>query len=265
MRVARIRTEDDTTSYAVVQQDGYRLIEGEPFEGIVQTETVVPAREARLLPPVTPRQVVAIGLNYRQHAAESGMALPEAPVLFVKTPNTVVGPDERIVLPCSAPDEVDYEAELVIIMGRDAKNVPEKRALDYVFGYTCGNDISARDCQLRFDKQWARGKCFDTFAPTGPWIATGIDGDNLNIKLTLNGTVLQDSNTSDMVFSCAYLVSYLSRCMTLYKGSMIMTGTPPGVGFARKPPVWLREGDMVSVEIEHIGRLTNTVVKEVCE
>ncbi len=262
MNIARISTADGVVSYAVAEQDGYRLIEGDPFARVGRRGAGARGGGARLLAPVIPPQIAAIGLNYRRHAVESGMAIPRAPVLFIKTINTIIGPRDSIVLPATAPHEVDYEAELVIVMGRDAKNVSESDAPDYVFGYCCGNDVSARDCQLKLDKQWARGKCFDTFAPIGPWITTGIRGDELDIRLTLNGEVLQDSNTSDMVFSCSRLVSYLSHCMTLCKGSIIMTGTPPGVGFARTPQVWLREGDTVSVEIEHIGRLTNTVVKE---
>ncbi len=259
MKIARIE-HDGQTVYALVEEDGYRVLTGNPFRCVQLTKTVVP--EAKLLAPVDPRQVVAIGLNYRQHAIESKMAMPEAPLVFVKTPNTITGPDSEILLPLAAPNEVDYEAELVIVIGRDARNVSEDEALDYVFGYTCGNDVSARDCQLRHDKQWARGKCFDTFAPVGPWIETELDGDKLDIKLTLNGEVLQHSNTSDLIFGCRALVSYLSRCMTLYAGSIIMTGTPPGVGFARDPQVWLNDGDTVTVEIEGIGSLSNTVKKE---
>jgi 2-keto-4-pentenoate hydratase/2-oxohepta-3-ene-1,7-dioic acid hydratase in catechol pathway len=161
-----------------------------------------------------------------------------------------------------APNEVDYEAELVIVIGKKARNVPESLASDYILGYTCGNDVSARDCQLRLDKQWARGKCFDTFAPIGPWIVTDLDGDKLNVKLTLNGNVMQNSNTSDMVFGCRQLVSYLSRCMTLLPGSIIMSGTPSGVGMGRKPQVWLKTGDTVTVEIDGIGSLTNNVTNE---
>jgi len=251
------------TKYAVVKENGFRLIEGDVFGSWEASGELVPRSEARLLAPVDPPQILAIGLNYRKHAEESGMPVPDAPVLFVKTKNAITGPDEAIVLPAMAPDEVDYEAELVIVIGRQCKNVPREEALDFVLGYTCGNDVSARDCQLRLDKQWARGKCFDTFAPIGPWIATDLNADNLGIRLVLNGEVMQQSNTSDMVFSCAELVSYLSRCMTLYPGSIIMTGTPEGVGFSRKPQVFLKEGDTVTVEIEGIGSLTNPVKKEV--
>ncbi len=257
MRLARILTDDGPLP-AVAEEDGYRVLddEGEP------SGTVVSSGEAQLLAPVEPCQIVAIGLNYGGHAAESGMDIPSAPQMFVKTPNTVTGPGTPIVLPAMAPDEVDYEAELVIVMGEDARNVSQDEADDCILGYTCGNDVSARDCQLRQDVQWARGKCFDTFAPIGPWIETDVNPEELDIRLILNGQTMQESNTSDLIFSCRQLVSYLSRCMTLYAGSIIMTGTPRGVGFSRTPPVFLKEGDTVTVEIEGIGRLTNPVAKE---
>lgn len=261
MRIARIQW-NDKTSHALVEKDAFRLIEGDLFGSWKQTGQTVPRSQARVLAPVEPPQIIAIGLNYRSHAEEGGGSVPEAPVVFVKTCNAITGPDSPILLPAMAPDEVDYEAELVIVIGKRAKNVSEQDAGDYILGYTCGNDVSARDCQLRLDKQWARGKCFDTFAPTGPWIATDLDGDSLDTRLTLNGKVMQQSNTAEMVFSCRQLVSYLSRCMTLWPGSIIMTGTPAGVGQSRKPPVWLKDGDTVTVEIEGIGCLTNPVRKE---
>ena len=261
MKIARIQV-GGRTAFAQAGDDGFDLIVGDIFGSWKVTNQKVPRSEARLLAPVDPPQVIAIGLNYRGHAAESKMPVPSAPVIFIKTCNAVVGPGEPVLIPAMAPNEVDYEAELVIVIGKKAKNVSKQDALKYVLGYTCGNDVSARDCQLRLDKQWARGKCFDTFAPIGPWIVTDLNGDKLGIRLKLNGQVMQDSNTSDMVFSCAELVSYLSQCMTLLPGSIIMTGTPQGVGFTRKPPVWLKEGDTVSVEIDGIGALTNPVKKE---
>lgn len=261
MKIARIRY-GRKVRHAIVEEGGYRVIDGNVFGRWTPGRDVVSAVDARLLAPVEPPQVVAIGLNYRRHAAESGMAVPTAPVVFIKTVNAVTGPDAPVFLPRIAPAEVDYEAELVIVIGTQAKHVSEEQAGDYILGFTCGNDVSARDCQLRLDKQWARGKSFDTFAPIGPWIATGLDGDRLAIRMTLNGQVVQDSRTSDMVFSCRRLVSYLSQCMTLYPGSIIMTGTPEGVGMGRKPPLWLRAGDTMSVDIEGIGTLTNTVQLE---
>lgn len=216
----------------------------------------------KLVAPVQPPDVIAIGLNYRMHAAESGAKLPSAPVVFLKMTSAVIGPDEEIVLPEMAPNEVDYEAELAIVIGRACHEVSEDEALDYVFGYTIGNDVSARDCQLRQDAQWARGKSFDTFCPLGPWIVTDVDPDDLEISLRLNSQTMQSANTSDMIFSCAKLVSYCSRIATLRPGTVIMTGTPPGVGFARNPPVFLRPGDVVEAEIEGIGTLRNKVVAD---
>ncbi len=261
MKIALILTKEGL-AHAQVEDDGFRLIRGDIFREWEATDSVVAKEQAQLLAPVMPPQIVAIGLNYRKHAEESGMAMPEAPLVFVKTVNTVVGHGAPILLPAMAPNEVDYEAELVLVIGKTAKNVPLEEVDDYILGYTCGNDVSARDCQLKLDKQWARGKCFDTFAPLGPWIATGLDGDNLDIRLTLNGEVVQDSNTSDLIFGCRELVSYLSQCMTLLPGSIIMTGTPSGVGFGRKPQLWLKDGDTVTVEIEGIGALTNPVEEE---
>lgn len=262
MKIARIET-DGQTFYAVVEQDGFYVIEGDIFGSWKKTDRCIPKDGTRVLAPVDPPQIIALGLNYRKHAEEGGVPVPELPLLFIKTKNTITAPDTPIFLPKIAPNEVDYEAELVIIIGKKAKNISEQDVPTYVLGYTCGNDVSARDCQLRIDKQWARGKSFDTFAPIGPWIETDVDGDNLDMKLTLNDKVMQDSNTSDMVFSCKRLVSYISQCMTLYPGSIIMTGTPHGVGMSRKPPVYLKDGDTVTVEIEGIGTLTNTVQKEV--
>ena len=261
MKLARIECEG-LVQYAVVDDAGFRIIEGDIFGTWNASDTIVDAANAKLLAPAVPRQIVAIGLNYKRHAAESGFPMPEAPLVFVKTPNCVIGPGDAIQLPAMAPDEVDYEAELVIVIGKTAKNVCEADAPDYVLGYTCGNDVSARDCQLRLDKQWARGKCFDTFAPLGPWIETDMDPDNARIGIAINDTRMQDSNTSDLIFPCMELVSYLSRCMTLYPGSIIMTGTPEGVGFAQDPKLYLKEGDVVTVDIEGIGTLTNPVTKE---
>ena len=262
MRIARIRHEG-TEHYATVEdEDRFDLIEGGLFGPRRASGQSVPADRATLLAPVTPPQVIAIGLNYRAHATECGMDFPDEPVIFVKTCNTVTDPGRPILLPKIAPSEVDYEAEMVLVIGKEAKHVPEDQADAYILGYTCGNDVSARDCQIKKDKQWARGKSFDTFAPIGPWIATDLDGDNLDIRLELNGQAMQDSNTADLIFSCRHLVSFLSSCMTLYPGSIIMTGTPAGVGIGRQPPVFLKEGDVVTVEIEGIGRLTNPVEKE---
>jgi 2-keto-4-pentenoate hydratase/2-oxohepta-3-ene-1,7-dioic acid hydratase in catechol pathway len=187
-------------------------------------------------------------------------------VLFLKATTSIAGPGDPIVLPAAGPGEVDFEAELAIVIGRKAKNVAPVKALDHVLGYTCANDVSARDWQIRKQKkQWARGKSFDTFCPVGPWIVTRDEiasPDNLRLRSLLNGETLQDSNTSDMIFDCARIVSDLSRSMTLLPGTLILTGTPEGVGFTRTPPLFLREGDRVSVVIEGIGELSNPVTLE---
>jgi len=263
VRIVRYQEGGQPPAYGILEPPARVLpIEGDVFGRWRRTSAALDLAQVRLLAPVQPPNVLAIGLNYRAHAAESGARIPSAPVLFLKANTAVIGPDDTILLPEMAPDEVDYEAELVIVIGRCAHNVPEAEALEYVLGYTCGNDVSARDCQLRLDVQWARGKSFDTFAPLGPWIETELDPDNCRIRSRLNGQVMQDSNTNDMIFGTRQLVSYLSRCMTLLPGTVIMTGTPSGVGFARKPPVFLRPGDVIEVEIDGIGTLRNRVARE---
>lgn len=218
----------------------------------------------QLLAPVSPPNIFAIGLNYRKHAQETGAALPERPLIFIKATTSLNNPGDAIVLPASAPDEVDYEAEIAIVIGRRAKNVSPAEAKDHVLGYTCANDVSARDCQKRLDKQWARGKSFDSFCPLGPWIVTAdeINPDDRPIESRLNGRVMQSSKTSDLIFPCMDLVSYLSRQFTLLPGTVILTGTPEGVGMARTPPVYLREGDRIEVTVGGIGTLMNGVRTE---
>ena len=180
----------------------------------------------------------------------------------MKATNSVCAHLDDVVLPAIAPNEVDYEVELAVIIGKLAKNVSESDARDYILGHAIGNDVSARDCQLRLDSQWARGKSFDTFCPLGPWIETELDADNAPLRLRLNGELMQESNSSDMVFNCAQIVSFISKCMTLYPGTAILTGTPSGVGFTRKPPVFLKPGDTVKAEINGIGTLINSIAAE---
>ena len=215
----------------------------------------------RLLAPVPrPGKVIGIGLNYRDHAAESGAEIPEAPILFQKFANSVIGPGEPIVIPPET-EQPDYEAELGVVIGRTAHRVSEAEALSYVAGYTCMNDVSARDLQFQ-SSQWMLGKAIDTFLPCGPWLVTADeipDPQALAVRLTLNGEELQSSSTAQMVFGVAELVAFITRTTTLDPGDLIATGTPPGVGFARTPPVWLKDGDVVSVEVEGIGTLTNPV------
>ena len=221
-----------------------------------------PIRMLRLVAPVDPPNILAIGRNYREHAEEMKAAEAEAePLVFLKATSSVVGPNESIVLPRSAPDEVDFEGELAVVIGKRAKDVSEAEALKYVLGFCCANDVSARDCQKRRDKQWARGKSFDTFCPLGPSIVTrdSLNIESLRIRTILNGRVMQDAQTADMIFSVPFLVSYLSNQFTLLPGTVILTGTPAGVGFARTPQVFMKPGDEITVEIEGVGALTNQV------
>lgn len=215
--------------------------------------------------PVVPdaRKILGIGLNYRDHAIEGGKPIPTEPVLFAKFPNVLIGHGEPIRLP-KVSKGVDYEAELVVVIGRRGRDISESDALDYVAGYTCGHDVSARDWQFRgAERQWTLGKTFDTFGPTGPEIVTADElGDphHLRVQLRLNGQTMQDSNTKEFIFSVPKLIAYLSQVMTLEPGDLIFTGTPPGVGSARKPPIWLKAGDICEVEIDGIGVLRNPVV-----
>jgi 2-keto-4-pentenoate hydratase/2-oxohepta-3-ene-1,7-dioic acid hydratase in catechol pathway len=260
MRIVRYQQGQQEPAYGILETDTHlRRVEGDIFGQWERSAERVPLAAVRLLAPVQPPNILAIGLNYRGHASESGMPIPAAPALFIKANSAVIGPGEPIVLPAIAPDEVDYEAELVIVIGKKARQVSLAEAGDYILGYTCGNDVSARDCQLRLDQQWARGKSFDTFAPLGPWIETELAADAVAICSRLNGQVMQESHTSDLIFNTRSLVSYLSQNMTLLPGTVIFTGTPSGVGFARQPPVFLEPGDVVEIEIEGIGVLSNPV------
>jgi 2-keto-4-pentenoate hydratase/2-oxohepta-3-ene-1,7-dioic acid hydratase in catechol pathway len=215
------------------------------------------------LPISRPGKIVCVGLNYKDHAAEGGQDLPKAPLLFAKWGNTLIGPGEPIVIPEES-KQVDYEAELGVVIGRTAKKVSESEALEYVEGYICVNDVSARDLQFA-DGQWTRGKSPDTFCPVGPTLVPAsevADPQALAIKCIVNGQVLQDSSTAQMIFSVAEIIAYASRTVTLEPGDLIATGTPAGVGVFRDPKVLLQDGDEVSVEIEGLGTLTNPVTKE---
>ena len=223
---------------------------------------LVPSRDAYWFAPVPrPGKVICIGLNYRDHAAESNMPLPEKPVVFSKFSTAVIAPGEPVVLPAGS-HQVDYEAELAIVIGRHAKNVSADQAYDYVLGYTAFNDVTARDFQFA-DGQWQRGKSCDTFAPMGQAIVTTdviTDPHKLSIRLTLNGQTMQNSNTDQLIFSVPQLIEFISESITLEPGDVIATGTPPGVGFARTPPVFLKPGDEMEVLIEGIGGLGNPIV-----
>lgn len=225
---------------------------------------LIPAGGFRPRPPVrSPQKVIGIGLNYHDHAKEVGKELPTEPLLFAMFPNAIIGYGDEIVIPAMS-DKVDYEAELGVIIGRRGRHIPVEAAISYVAGYTIINDVSARDLQTS-DSQWIRGKSFDTFAPMGPCLVPAsilADGDGLDIRLRLNGQTMQASNTRNLIFKVPDLVSYISRVMTLEPGDVISTGTPSGVGVGRRPRVFLKPGDAVEVEIEGIGTLRNTVVKE---
>ncbi len=227
-------------------------------------EVVTPAK---LLAPIVPCDILCIGLNYRKHAEEGHKPIPDYPVLFMKNAGTLQNPGDPIILPRKLrSDEVDYECELAVVIGRECYNVSKENALDYVLGYTCANDVSARDWQIKKGgSQWCRGKTFATFCPLGPWIVTRDeipDPNSLSIKTILNGQIMQDWNTNDMIFDVPTLIEFLSGSTRLMPGTVILTGTPHGVGAARKPPIYLRPGDSVTIEIGSIGSLTNPVVEE---
>jgi 2-keto-4-pentenoate hydratase/2-oxohepta-3-ene-1,7-dioic acid hydratase in catechol pathway len=220
----------------------------------------------KLMAPVrNPSKVVAIGLNYRDHAREQGAPIPDSPIIFAKFPTSVIGPGDAIVWDPALTQQVDYEAELAVVIGRRARNVSEADALDFVAGYTCSNDVSARDLQFG-DHQWVRGKSLDTFCPLGPVLVTVDeipDPQDLSVRALLNGEVMQDSRTSEMIFGVRELIAFASRAFTLLPGDVILTGTPHGVGVFRKPPVFLKDGDRIVIEIEKVGRLENVCRSEV--
>ena len=271
MKLVRYSVEGGEPKVGSLEGDEIRLI-GSSASGMIEFiqhggneapgEYPVALADARLHAPIgRPGKTIAIGLNYEDHAAETGAPIPEKPIVFAKYPNTVVGPGEAVVIP-PITQEADYEAELAVVIGREARNVPVEEALDHVFGYMNANDVSARDLQRSEGGQWTRAKSIDTFGPMGPFIATQdevSDPQNLSIRAILNGEVMQDGTTDKMIFSVAELVSFLSGGMTLEPGDVIMTGTPPGVGMARDPKVFLKAGDEITIEIEGLGSLTNPV------
>lgn len=252
MRIARYDA-GGRVSFGVVDPGGggVREIDGSPFGTIRETGVVRRLGEVRLLAPVAPSKIVAVGLNYRDHAKEMGKTIPEEPLLFLKAPSALNHPGADVVYP-AASRRVDHEAELAVVIGKTAKNVRSAEAAGVILGYTCINDVTARDLQAK-DVQYARAKGFDTFAPLGPWVETDLSPESLAVRCTVNGEVRQDGNTREMGASVFRLVEFISHVMTLYPGDVIATGTPPGVG-----P--LRVGDVVTVEIEGIGALSNRIV-----
>ena len=265
MKIIRFLDESGQKHYGeMVGAQSARMITGDIFGGYLISDETVNVR--KLLSPVIPTGILCVGLNYKEHATEAKLEIPEHPVLFMKALNALNNPGDPIVLPKVEPVEVDYEGELVVVIGKAGKNISRGAALSHVLGYTCGNDVSGRSWQIKKGgSQWCRGKSFDGFCPIGPWLVTPDeipDPNNLKISTTLNGRVMQSSTTADMIFDIRELVRFLSEGTTLLPGTIIMTGTPPGVGFARKPPVLLKSGDEITVEIEGIGRLTNPVRSE---
>jgi len=253
-------------SYGCRHFDGhFTRIEGDILGEFRDTAEVI--TPAKLLAPIMPRDILCIGLNYRRHAAEGNHPIPEYPVVFMKNLGTIQHPGDPIILPRRlSSDAVDYECELAVVLSRECYNVPKDKALDYVLGYTCANDVSARDWQIKKGgTQWCRGKTFATFCPLGPWIVTQDEIPNPNalpIKTMLNGETMQDWNTNDMIFDVPTLIEFLSGSTRLLPGTIILTGTPHGVGSARKPPRFLQPGDSVTIQIGSIGELTNPVMNE---
>ncbi|MCZ7554356.1 MAG: 2-hydroxyhepta-2,4-diene-1,7-dioate isomerase [Anaerolineae bacterium UTCFX2] len=238
--------DEPTGSYA-------GAIEGSPFEGFRRMDADTPLQSIRLLSPILPGKIIGIGRNYAAHAHEHGAEIPEIPLFFLKPPSAVIGPDEPIVLPPQS-QQVEHEAELVVVIGKRGRWLSPEESLDYILGYTVGNDVTARDLQ-RKDEQWTRAKGFDTFCPIGPWIETDFDPADSLITCHVNGEMRQMSSTRDMIFNVRQLIAYVSSVMTLEPGDLIMTGTPAGVG-----P--LLDGDLVEATVEGLGTLRNPVVKE---
>jgi 2-keto-4-pentenoate hydratase/2-oxohepta-3-ene-1,7-dioic acid hydratase in catechol pathway len=252
MKIVRVDTEVDDITYGAVEAEGIRLHRGTPLVAWEPTETVVAWNQARLLAPVIPTKVVAVGRNYVDHASEMGAEVPDEPIIFLKPPTTIVGPMQPIRLPSDSA-EVHHEAELAIVMGKVTKDVDIEDVGPHILGYTAANDVTARDLQRR-DRQWTRAKGFDTFCPLGPAIDTELDPlEGLSIICRVNGEIRQSGSTSDMVFGVGELVAYVSRIMTLLPGDVILTGTPSGVG-----PI--EAGDRVEVEVEGVGVLMSPVV-----
>jgi 2-keto-4-pentenoate hydratase/2-oxohepta-3-ene-1,7-dioic acid hydratase in catechol pathway len=265
MRIIRFLSNDKIHLGQPIDDKTARRIDGNLFESFAVTSEKL--KIEKILAPLVPADIFCIGLNYRDHAAESKSELPQHPLLFIKGGNTLNNPGDPIPIPKRS-SMIDYEGELVVVIGKPAKHVSREKALDYVFGYTVGNDVTARDWQR--DKalgggQFARGKSFDGFCPLGPCIVTKDEIPNpnaLRLRTTLNGQVMQDHTTFDMIFDVPALIESLSSTLTLRPGSILMTGTPHGVGMARTPPVWLKAGDTIAVEIENIGKLENPVRDE---
>lgn len=259
MRIVRF-TAGDRTKYGVLDGNSVRSLQISPFD----TCSGMHYRpefdghehrisEVRLLPPCTPSKIICLGVNYRSHAIETGLAIPAVPLIFLKPPTAVIGPEDKIVLPAIEKRRVDYEAELGVVIGRRTKEIAREQARECVLGYTCFNDVSERYAQ-KSDGQWTRCKGYDTFAPIGPWIETEVDPDDLKVESYLNGEVRQSARTSDLIFGVAEIISFVSGIMTLLPGDVIATGTPSGIGK-------MKPGDVIEIKIEKIGTLKNYVTE----
>ena len=266
MKIIRFQDQSGTIHHGIQHaDDSVTVATGDLYEGL--NDTGQTADVAKLLAPLQPIDIICVGLNYRKHADEGGKPHPEYPVIFMKTSSAVQNPGDPIILPRALrSDAVDYECELAIVIGKTCYNATKENALDHVLGYTCANDVSARDWQIsKGGSQWCRGKTFATFCPLGPCLVTTDEITNpndLSIKTVLNGETMQDWTTDDMIFDVPTLIEFLSGSTMLVPGTVILTGTPHGVGAVRNPPVFLKDGDTCTIEVSGIGQLTNPVVDE---
>jgi len=250
MKYARF-SMDDTVYQGLIEGDNVRVITGNFFKSIIASKITYALREVKLLAPVTPSKIVGVGLNYKSVALAKGVPFPDAPILFLKPPSSIIGPGEAIVIQDNV-KQAAFEVELVVVIGRTAKNVPAEQALDYVFGYTLTNDVTARDHMIK-GQPWARGKSFDTFTPLGPFVSSDIDPANTDLIAVVNGETKQSGNTSDMIFSVKELIAFISGIMTLEAGDVILTGTPPGADVFVK-------GDVIVLSSPQLGTMENPVV-----
>lgn len=250
MQILRFK-HNNILNWGIVENKSVIQLANDPFNKIEKTGISFDFSKVKLLVPTTPSKIVLVGLNYKDHAKELGMDIPENPIIFLKPLTTLIADSQSIIYPDGV-KRVDYEAELAIVIKKQAKNIPENEVKDYILGYTCLNDVTARDIQKK-DGQWSRAKSYDTFCPTGPWIKTDLDPSNLKITAILNGNIVQESNTNQFIFSIEKVVSFISSVMTLNPGDIISTGTPAGIG-SMKP------NDIISIEIESLGTLTNNII-----
>jgi 2-keto-4-pentenoate hydratase/2-oxohepta-3-ene-1,7-dioic acid hydratase in catechol pathway len=251
VRFIRYTSGGEAPRYGWVYEDRIGPVEGVPYGEYRRLEAEIPMHMVHLLAPVEPGKIICVGRNYAEHAKEQNVAVPEIPLLFMKPPSAVIGPGENILLPPQS-KQVEHEGELAVVIGRSGRWIPTEKALSYVFGYTCANDVTARDLQRR-DGQWTRGKGFDTFCPLGPWIETELDPSDVLVQTRVNGEMRQMASTREMMFSVEHLIAFISSVMTLNPGDIILTGTPAGIG-----P--LQPGDLVEVTVEGVGSLSNPVV-----